>query len=102
MQKITHRITVVSEGLIFEGYRTPRAFVWRETASPQPAYPIRSSQALRPTVAMVKSVYDWLQHANLSKEDKAICRRRVAGMSRREVLQLTRSLPGSGRSRPLR
>ena len=98
MQKITHRITVVSEGMVFEGHRTPRAFVWRELELARPALlPPQSSKESPPTAAMVNCLHDWLRDANLSKEDKALCRRRVAIMSRQEVQQLTRLLPGCAR-----
>ena len=96
MQRTTHRITVVSEGLLFEGYRTPSAFVWREIELALPGRPVVACAAApwpaaAPTAALVKSIHAWLRDANLSKEDKAVCRRRPAGMSRQ---QLARALPG--------
>lgn len=88
MRQPTHRITVVSEGLLFEGYRVPCAFVWR-AAGAVPANPARE---LKPTAHQIEYALEYLRKANLSKEDKAKCRRQVASMSGPEVQRLSAEL----------
>lgn len=88
MQQPTHRITVVSEGLLFEGYRIPGAFVWREAG----AVPAKPAQAPKPTAPQIEYVLEYVRKANLSKEDKAKCRRQVSGMTDLQVQRLTAEL----------
>jgi hypothetical protein len=88
MKQPTHRITVVSEGLLFEGYRAPCAFVWREAAT-IPLQPVRPPKATAP---LVEYVLDCVRTANLSKEDKAKCRRQVSGMTGAQVQELSKEL----------
>lgn len=88
MQQPTHRITVVSEGLLFEGYRLPGAFVWREVG----AVPDRLVRAPKPPAIQVEYALEYVRQANLSKEDKAKCRRQVSGMTGLQVQRLTAEL----------
>lgn len=88
MQQQTHRITVVSEGLVFEGHRLPRAFVWREVA----AAPDQLAPTPNRTAVQFEYALAYVRNANLSKEDKAHCRRQVSGMTGPQVQRLTAEL----------
>lgn len=73
-----YRITVVSEGLLFVGLRTPRAFVWEEVG----AAPLPPAKA---TVPLSDTVLALLNGVGLSREDKSRCRRQVGAMSGRDL-----------------
>lgn len=88
MQQQTHRITVVSEDLLFEGYRLPGAFVWREVGA-VPDQPVR---APKPTARQIEYALEYIRKANLSKDDKAKCRRQVSDMTGLQVQRLTAEL----------
>ncbi len=68
-----HRIIIESEGRLFVGLRTPRAFVWEE-AGMAPA-----RQAKVPAVLSDK-VLSYLNGVGLTRADKQQCRRQVAAM----------------------
>jgi hypothetical protein len=73
-----HRITVVSEGLLFVGRRTPSAFVWEE-AGAAPDRPAKAPALLSDTVLAL------LVGAGLSREDRSRCRRQVGMMPGRDL-----------------
>lgn len=85
------RVTVVSDGCLFEGIRTPLAFVWVEVG----VVPVRPAKA---APACPDYALEFLRNANLSKEDKAKCRREVSAMSAKDLHHLTTLLRGFRRS----
>ena len=68
-----HRIIIESDGRLFVGLRTPRAFVWEE-AGMAPARRPKASPVLSDTVL------GYINGAGLTREDKQQCRRQVAAM----------------------
>jgi hypothetical protein len=84
-------VTVVSEGLVFEGVRTPFAFVWVESGVVQ-------TKAAKSPTALSNYAHDFLRDANMSTADKAWCRRQVAEMSAKDLQGLIAKLRGFRRS----
>jgi hypothetical protein len=84
------RITVVSEGRLFHGIRTSRAFTWVESPTSDTTPPrLRASRA--PTSDLVY-VFGQLESLKLAKQEIALRRAEAAALSAGELQQLAATL----------
>lgn len=84
------RITVISEGRLFQGVRTPLAFTWTEVAESSAATPIRKQQ--RPPASNLVYVFVQLEKLKLAKQELALRREQAAALSAGELEQLAVTL----------
>jgi hypothetical protein len=66
------RITVVSEGRLFHGVRTPLAFTWTEVSATSVGAPVRKHP--RAPVSNLVYVFSQLEKLKLAKQDLALRR----------------------------
>lgn len=75
-----HQVTVFSEGVRFQGLRTPRAYVWVAQESYAPVSTTRHASTQPRISRSVQAVTAMIAQGNLTKAERQFCRKVLAGL----------------------